>query len=147
LNAENLEIEVENDSAPVATNSNLIFDESRESVLIFTNGAFDKNASNLSAVKDATVLSFAEAVNDKEFAGIFRAKLGSLVDTEKNGFTALNTAFINEGAFLYLPKNVKIEAPIQLLFTTEDGKVTFPRILIVAEAFSEATIIETYVRT
>ena len=147
LNADNLEIENENNSVPVAKNSNLIFDESRESVLIFTNGAFDKNASNLSAIKDATILTFAEAAKDEKLAEIFQAKLGSLVETEKNGFTALNTAFIDEGAFLYLPKNAKIDSPIQLLFTTEANKVSFPRVLIVAESFAEATFIETYVRT
>ena len=58
----------------------------------------------------------------------------------------MNTAFIGEGAFIFFPKNARIEAPIQLLFLTDEGKVSFPRVLIVAEEFAEATIIETYVR-
>ena len=70
-----------------------------------------------------------------------------MIDFEKNGFTALNTAFIGEGVFIYLPKNVKIDAPIQLLFLTDDGKISFPRVLVVAEEFAEATIIETFNRT
>jgi len=123
-----------------------VFDESRTSLLVFANGSFDKNSSDLSATGDATILSFSEAAGDERFAEIFRAKLGSLVDYEKNGFTALNTAFVGEGAFLYLPKNAKIETPIQFLFLTDDGAVSFPRILIVAETHAEATIIETYVR-
>lgn len=127
--------------------SAFIFDESKQSVLVFTNGVFDKNASNTEALKDSTILSFAEAANDENFGEIFKAKLGSLVDFEKNGFTALNTAFIGDGVFLHLPKNVKIDAPIQLLNTTEDGKVSFPRVLVVAEEFAEATIIETFNRT
>jgi Fe-S cluster assembly protein SufD len=146
LNAENIELETADNSVSTAQNSDFIFNESKGSVLIFTNGVFDKKASKLEALKDAVILSFEEAANDERYAEIFRAKLGNLVDAEKNGFTALNTAFINEGAFLYLPKNARIEAPIQLLFTTEEGKVSFPRVLIVAESFSEATIIETYVR-
>jgi Fe-S cluster assembly protein SufD len=123
-----------------------VFDESQASVLIFTNGRFDKNLSKLDALNGAEILSFAEAATDVRFAEIFRAKLASLVEFDKNGFTALNTAFIGEGAFLFIPKNAKIEAPIQILFLTEEGKVAFPRVLIVAEAFAEATIIETYVR-
>ena len=83
----------------------------------------------------------------KNLPRIFKAKLDSLIDFEKNGFTALNTAFIGEGVFIHLPKNVKIEVPIQLLFFTDDGKVSFPRVLIVAEEFAEATIIESYLRT
>jgi Fe-S cluster assembly protein SufD len=126
--------------------SDFVFDESKKSVLVFTNGSFDRNLSNLEAIKDASVLSFSEAANDEKFSSIFRAKLTSLVDFERNGFTALNTAFIGEGAFLFVPKNTKTEAPIQFLFVTDEGKITFPRVLIVAENFSETTIIETYVR-
>jgi Fe-S cluster assembly protein SufD len=123
-----------------------IFDESKESALVFVNGRFDKNLSRLNALGDEKILTFGEVLKDERFAEIFKAKLGSLVETEKDGFTALNAAFIGEGAFIYIPKNVKIESPIQLLFLTDDGVVSFPRVLIIAESFSEATVIETYVR-
>ncbi|HEX8737432.1 MAG TPA: Fe-S cluster assembly protein SufD [Pyrinomonadaceae bacterium] len=123
-----------------------VFDESKESVLVFVNGSFDKSLSNLSALNGAQASSFSEALNDEGFSEIFKAKLARLVDFDKNGFTALNTAFINEGAFLFVPENAKIEAPVQFLFLTEDGKASFPRVLIVAENFSEATVIETYTR-
>ncbi len=127
--------------------SDFVFDESKESVLVFTNGSFDKNLSNLNAIGEAKVLSFSEAAKSEKFAEIFRAKLGKLVDAEQNGFTALNTAFIGEGAFLFIPKNVKIETPIQFLFLTDEGRAAFPRVLVVAESFAESTIIETYNRT
>jgi len=144
--SENLEIE--NDSmTAVPETSTFIFEESRASVLIFTNGVFDKAASRLGDLSSATILCFSEAAKDEKYAEVFKAKLGSLVDSEKNGFTALNTAFIGEGAFIFLPKNARIEAPIQLLFTTEEGKTSCPRVLIIAESFSEATFIETYVRS
>ena len=142
-----LDAESGNNLPAVSTkNSAFVFDESKHSVLVFTNGEFDKNSSNLNAVKDATILSFSEAARDEKYGAIFKAKLASLVDSEKNGFTALNTGFIGEGAFIFLPKNAKIDAPLQLLFLTEEGKVSFPRVLIVADAFAEATVIETYVR-
>ena len=105
--------------------------ESKQSVLVFTNGRFDKSLSNLEAAKDAAIVCFSEVLKDEKLAGIFKAKLGGLIGFEKNGFTALNTAFIGEGVFIHLPKNVKIDAPIQLLFFTDDGKVSFPRVLIV----------------
>jgi Fe-S cluster assembly protein SufD len=134
------------DKSTATSYTDFVFDESKESVLFFANGSFDKNSSNLSAIKDASVLSFSEAVNDEKFSEILKAKLGNLVGAEKNAFTALNTAFIGEGVFIHLPKNSKIDAPVQLLFTTDEGKVSFPRVLIVAEEFSEATFVETYVR-
>lgn len=124
-----------------------VFDESRSSFLVFANGKFDKNLSNFDAITGATVLSFSEAAGGGRFAEIFETKLGSLVNSEKNGFTALNTAFIDEGAFLFIPKNTKIAAPVQLLFFTEAGKISCPRVLIVAETHAEATVIETYTRS
>jgi Fe-S cluster assembly protein SufD len=124
-----------------------VFEESKQSVLVFTNGNYDENLSNLEALGAAKILSFAEAATDEKYAPIFQARLGSLVDSEKNGFTALNTAFIGDGVFFLVPKNAKIDAPVQFLFVTEDGKVSFPRILIVAEEFAEATFVETYVRS
>ena len=147
LNAEDLEIEPNESPLAKTRIAPVVFEESRSSVLVFNNGAFDKSLSNLKALGDATVLGFSEAAADEKYAGIFRAKLGSLVDSEKNGFTALNTAFIGEGAFIFIPKNAKIDAPLQLLFLTDEGKAAFPRVLIVAENFAEATIIETYVRS
>lgn len=124
-----------------------VFEESKESFLIFDNGRFDKNLSNLKALNDAQILSFSEAVADEKLGEMFKAKLGNLVDANKNVFTALNAAFVGEGVFIYLPKNTKIEQPIQLSFLTDDGKISFPRVLIVAEAFSEATFVETYNRS
>jgi Fe-S cluster assembly protein SufD len=148
LNAENLEIEASEDSSEAASPvSEFIFEESRGSVLVFANGAFDKNASDLQRLDRAAILTFAEAAAHEKYAPIFRQKLGSLVEYDKNGFTALNAAFIDAGAFVYLPRNAKIETPVQLLFTTDDGKVSFPRVLIVAETHAEATFVETYVRS
>lgn len=124
-----------------------VFDESKKSVLVFTNGKFDKNLSNFEALNAATILSFEEAATDEKYAAIFKAKLGSLVDSEKNAFTALNAAFIGEGALISIPKNAKIESPIQILFLSDEGVISFPRILIIAENFAEATFIETYNRS
>ena len=148
--AENLIEDGENSADFQATNdkkdSEFVFDESKESVLIFKNGKFNKHLSNLKAIANIDILSFSEAFDDEKFGGILRTKIGSLVDAEKNAFAALNTAFIEEGVLIHLPKNAVIDAPIQLSFTTDEGKVSFPRVLIVAENFAEATIIETYNR-
>jgi Fe-S cluster assembly protein SufD len=65
-----------------------------------------------------------------------------------SGFTALNTAFTNHGAFVYIPRGVTVGVPLHLLFVsdpTETNKVTFPRVLVVAEENSSATVIESYV--
>ena len=154
LSSGETQLKVKSDSAnsdvqPSATadGSDFVFSESKDSVLVFANGQFDEKSSKLSAVTGANVLSFSAALKDEKYAEILQAKLGNLIDAEKNAFTALNTAFISSGVLIHLPRNSKIGAPIQLLFTTDDGKVSFPRVLIVADEFSEATFVETYVRS
>jgi Fe-S cluster assembly protein SufD len=126
--------------------ADFVFEESKRSVLFITDGAFDRAASNVEALDGATVLSFSETLNDEKFGEIFKAKLGSLIDYRKNGFTALNTAFIGEGVFIHLAKNARLEAPVQIIYRTGAGNISFPRVLVVAEEFSEATFVETFVR-
>ncbi len=64
---------------------------------------------------------------------------------KQDNLTSLNTAFANEGAYIYIPKNVEVEKPIQIVnFTTgaENATMLQPRNLIVAERNSHVQIIE-----
>jgi Fe-S cluster assembly protein SufD len=58
---------------------------------------------------------------------------------------------VQSGLFLLIPKNVKIETPIQVTYLSDSGvernTASFPRLLIVAEENSSATIIESFVST
>jgi Fe-S cluster assembly protein SufD len=73
--------------------------------------------------------------------------LGTLAGERGDAFSALNTAFAGGGAFVLVPKDVEVAAPLQLLFLTaagEGGAAAFPRVLVVAEANSRLDLIETY---
>ncbi len=61
----------------------------------------------------------------------------------RNGFTALNLAF-SEIVTLRISKESSVARPIEFTFATEEGKVDFPHLLVIAEAGSRATIVETY---
>ncbi len=64
---------------------------------------------------------------------------------EQDNLTSLNTAFAKEGAYIYIPRNVEVEKPIQIInFTTgkEDATMLQPRNLIVAEQNAHVQIIE-----
>jgi len=126
--------------------STFVHEELKDKVLVFLNGKFSQELSRYEGLGEAVVLGFGDALAEEKYSDILRTRLGTLIETETNGFTALNTAFIEDGAFIFLPKNTKIDSPVQLLFMTDDGRVAFPRIMIVAEAFSEATFIESYSR-
>lgn len=68
------------------------------------------------------------------------------VKVDEHRLTALHAAYLNGGVFVYVPKGVKIEEPIQSIFWQEDEKsALFNHVLIVAEADSELTYVENYI--
>jgi Fe-S cluster assembly protein SufD len=74
--------------------------------------------------------------------------LGRYLNLQRDAFGALNTAFIEDGAYVHIAKSAIAESPIHFLFvstTHEHPAVSYPRNLIVAEENSQATIIEEYV--
>lgn len=75
------------------------------------------------------------------------AHLARYADHRTHPFVALNTAFLEDGAFIEIAKGTTLAKPIHLLYISKpDGQPTFahPRNLILAGATSQATIIETY---
>jgi Fe-S cluster assembly protein SufD len=69
-------------------------------------------------------------------------------DDRQTVFGALNTAFMADGAYLYLSRGTVVEQPIHLLFiATQEGAAITPRNLIVAEEGAQATVIEHYAGT
>src|SRR5215204_2312113 len=62
---------------------------------------------------------------------------------DRNGFAALNLAF-GEFKVLRIRKDTVIEKPIEFTFGGDEGAASFPHLLIIAEAGSKATIIESY---
>src|SRR3954454_9091347 len=64
-------------------------------------------------------------------------------NVERNGFTALNQAF-GEYHVVRVPKDTSLDEPITFGFGGQDGVAIFPHVIVVAEAGSKATIVETY---
>ncbi len=76
------------------------------------------------------------------------ANLTKHVDFQDDFFSALNTAFLEDGGFVYVPRNTVLERPIHLLFVataTPEPTVSHPRNLIVVEEVSQAAVIEEYI--
>lgn len=73
-----------------------------------------------------------------------RPYLGQFLRHE-HGFQALNTAMLAEGVFVYLPAGVCVEEPILLShWQDQAGQAVYSRHLMIAEAGSQATLIEEY---
>jgi Fe-S cluster assembly protein SufD len=115
--------------------------------LVFVNGRYAPGLSEASSLPAGVeVVSLAAALAKQPDRVL--PHLGSCVDYENAGFTALNTAFIQDGAFVYVPKGIAVGGIIHLIFFSNPGSETtiaHPRILIVAEESSQVTVVETYV--
>ncbi len=140
--------EIASDKAVDAEKISRLFSKTEsENRVVFVNNKLNQEMTNLSNLPEgARILNLNEAIQDETFSPIVRNNLEKLVDAETNGFTALNTAFIEEGMFIFVPKNTKIELPIHLIFITDENRASFPRVLLVAERGSEAMLIESYLR-
>lgn len=74
---------------------------------------------------------------------LVRKYYGQLADSAKDGVTAFNTMFAQDGVFLYVPKNVVVEKPIQLVNILR-GDVNFMvnrRVLVVLEEGAQARLL------
>ncbi len=70
----------------------------------------------------------------KEYPDIFAPYFGSVVSVWNNKFVALNTAFFSGGSFIYIPKGVKVDLPLQTYFRMNSERMgQFERTLIIAE--------------
>jgi Fe-S cluster assembly protein SufD len=69
------------------------------------------------------------------------------VKVDEHKLTALHAALMNGGAFLYIPKNVVIEEPIQAIYVHDKAEAVFNHVLIVAEDNSAVTYVENYLST
>jgi len=130
--------------ADVAT---LRLDDPEASFLVFVNGLFAPSLSAVSAMPNGVrVGGLADAMLADR--GLVERHLTRHAAFEDRAFSALNTAFIEDGAFIHVPRGVTVEKPIHLLFVTAPADraiVTHPRAIVIAEPQSRVTVIEEYV--
>jgi Fe-S cluster assembly protein SufD len=119
--------------------------------VVVVNGRFSPELSRIGALpRGVTAGSLSAAINgdlepDRE---IVQRYLGQLADFKTRAFAALNTAFLDDGAYVHVPDGVVLEEPIQILFASSSAAdaatVSYPRCLIVLGDRSQARVVETY---
>ncbi|HYJ87519.1 MAG TPA: SufD family Fe-S cluster assembly protein, partial [Pyrinomonadaceae bacterium] len=141
------------DSATQRTDERELIDlgiaECRESQLVFLNGSIRNDLSSLAALPaEVVVIDLLEAIADARYREIIWKHLAQEADYVADGFIALNTAMMSHGAFVLIPKGVEVNVPLHLLFISDgEQSATFPRVLIIGEENSRATVIESYIST
>lgn len=70
------------------------------------------------------------------------------VKIDQHKLTALHAALVNGGVFVYVPKDVIVEEPIQAVFLHDNADASlYNHVLVVAEANSSITYVENYLST
>lgn len=113
-------------------------------MLVFFNGRFAPALSMRGTIgSGCQVFNLAEAIG-RQLPPLERVLGRGFL--EPSGLTAFNTAFMNDGAFIWLPRGATLPRPILLLFVAGGAAGLLPlRNVIVAEENSEARIVERYV--
>src|SRR6267142_1230824 len=123
------------------------YPETSRTHIVLLNGFLRADLSSTSKLGEVVVLDLSNAVADERYEQIVRAYLARNANHHDNGLIALNTAFIQSGIFILIPKDVRLEAPLQITYLSEPGSsnsASFPRVLVVAEENSSAMLIESY---
>ncbi len=120
---------------------------------VLIDGSWSDDFSELSQIgESAKVYSLRHVLDgglsDKTLEEKFKSTLGSIADAKQQSFAALNTAFLDDGVLVYLPKNCELQAALHILFVATNSDVPqalHPRVLIIAEQGAQATVVESYI--
>jgi Fe-S cluster assembly protein SufD len=110
--------------------------------LVFVNGRFDAGRSSAEALPDNVILaSLAEILRDKP--NLLEGRLGVMAAIDRRPMAALNTAWIEDGLVLAVPRGVAVEGIIEADFiSTGEAPVSHPRLLVALGDMSEAVLVE-----
>lgn len=115
--------------------------------LVFVDGHYSRELSTVPfKVDGAQVGSLADAINTHR--DLVEQHLARYALADIDGFIALNTAFLHDGAFVYIPKDSVVEHPLHIVFVTAGDAqptVSHPRALIVLEQNSSVAVVESYI--
>ncbi|HEX9028032.1 MAG TPA: Fe-S cluster assembly protein SufB [Anaerolineales bacterium] len=79
----------------------------------------------------------------RQHPDLFRDYFGTVIPIEDNKFAALNSAVWSGGSFIYIPKGVKVELPLQAYFRLNVANIgQFERTLIIADEGAQVHYVE-----
>jgi len=123
--------------------------------LVFVNGHYVPALSRIQALPNGIRVGSVTEAHD-----LAARYLSTIAPIESQPFVALNTAFLDDGAFIELPAGAIVEGAIHLLFVTTPQVrlkpdtttvkpdtttvMSHPRVLVILGANSQASIVETY---
>ena len=113
--------------------------------LVYVNGSYSADLSSISGLEGITVSSISEALRSDNSA--IKTCFEKFNEKDRNAFDSLNSAFLTDGSYIYVPDNSQIDKPIHLLFIGRqagESAACHIRNLIILGNNSRATVIESY---
>jgi len=97
----------------------------------------------LKEVEEKGVIFLSTDMALKLYPDLFKKYFGTVVSYADNKFSALNGACWSGGSFIYVPKNVKLDKPLQSYFRINNQKTgQFERTLIICDEGSDVHYVE-----
>lgn len=129
-----------------ATVADYRIDQLDAHTLVFINGRFDSALSQLGALPAGVRAQSVDAAlaAEPERLEPYLARQGSY---EGSSFAALNAAFLQDGAYIEIPKGTVLDKPIHFLYytTPDSGRIaSYPRNVVAAGESAQALIVESY---
>lgn len=113
--------------------------EARGSRMVFQDGVLDEHHSNLSSLPPGVRLLRLSQAPD------LASLLGTLAGPDHPDlFSQLNAARFQDGALLLVPKGLRVEPVIHVVFAQRAGATSLPRLLVVVERGAEVHLVEEY---
>ncbi len=98
--------------------SQLILSGIEANILVFVNGKFSQQHSNMvSPPQEIIISTLSEAF--ESHTNLIERHYGKYADSKTDAFTALNTAVAEDGIFVYVPQGKVVSAPVLIYFITD----------------------------
>ncbi len=112
--------------------------------LVFVDGKLSRARSTVQDAGEGVLVTGLREAFENPPEG-FENHFGRHADRGDFTFAALNTAFVEDGAFIHLRRRASARHPIHLVFVStgrEPDIVSHPRVLVVADVASRASVVE-----
>ncbi len=137
----------ENSRIKEAIQSVLVGKENSNTSLIFVDGIYQPALSNISEGQSSVQVSSLVDARNESYSSVVDEYISTRSTTDASGFTAMNTAFLDQGAFIHILPKKRQDQFIQVIFVSTDlvsQSFSTPRVLIVAGDDSVSNVIESY---
>ena len=106
------------------------------------NDAFYRKALPKAQLPEGVLLGSLKELSE-QYPALVKQYYGKLADTSKDGVTAFNTTFAQDGFMLYVPKGVVVDKPIQLvnILRADVNFMVNRRVLVVLEEGAQARLL------